>query len=246
MMKNKFALVALLAILVYGWNYWGTSIYILDEAKNAGCAAEMMQRGDLIIPMFNNEFHDKPAVQYYFMMAAYRVFGVNAFSARFFSVVFGVLTVLSVFWFARRILNEKVAFYASLLLISSFRWPISSGWRCQILITFLSHDRAFFILRRVYRKPARVLIHVLCIHWTGIRSEGPYRVCLARADRFTFPHLEKGLFLEPADGPSTYSRSAVDVDRGTALVHCRGTRYPLGVAGIFFYYAQFEPLRDHL
>jgi len=121
MTKNKFVLVALLATLVYGWNYWGTSIYILDEAKNAGCAAEMMQRGDWIIPMFNNEFHDKPAVQYYFMMAAYSVFGVNAFSARFFSVMFGVLTVMSVFWFTRRILNERVAFYASLLLISSLQ-----------------------------------------------------------------------------------------------------------------------------
>ena len=120
-MNNKFVLVAVLATIVYGWNYWGTSIYILDEAKNAGCAAEMMQRGDWITPMFNNEFHDKPALQYYFMMTAYRFFGVNAFSARFFSVILGVLTVLGVFWFTRRILTEKVAFYSSLLLISSLQ-----------------------------------------------------------------------------------------------------------------------------
>ncbi len=120
-MKNKLVLIALLATLIYGWNYWGTSIYILDEAKNAGCAAEMMQRGDWITPTFNSEFHDKPALQYFFMMAAYRAFGVNAFSARFFSVIFGVLTVLSVFWFSRRLLNEQVAFYASLMLISSLQ-----------------------------------------------------------------------------------------------------------------------------
>lgn len=120
-MKNKFILVAVLAAIVYGWNYWGTSIYILDEAKNAGCAAEMMQRGDWITPTFNNEFHDKPALQYFFMMTAYSVFGVNAFSARFFSVIFGILTVLCVFWFTRRVLNEKVAFYAALLLISSLQ-----------------------------------------------------------------------------------------------------------------------------
>ncbi len=158
MTKNKFVLVALLATLVYGWNYWGTSIYILDEAKNAGCAAEMMQRGDWIIPMFNNEFHDKPAVQYYFMMAAYSVFGVNAFSARFFSVVFGVLTVLSVFWFTRRILHEKTAFYASLLLISSlqmayqFRMAVPDPYLLFFLTTGLlsfyvgySEDRPGFL-----------------------------------------------------------------------------------------------------
>src|SRR5882672_7414490 len=108
MTKNKFVLVALLATLIYGWNYWGTSIYILDEAKNAGSAAEMIQRNDLIVPMFNNEFHDKPALQYYFMIAAYKIFGVNAFSARLFSVIFGVLTVLSVFLFSRRLINEQV------------------------------------------------------------------------------------------------------------------------------------------
>jgi Dolichyl-phosphate-mannose-protein mannosyltransferase len=120
-MRNRWLWIALLGLLVYGWNYWGTSIYILDEAKNAGCAVEMMQRGDWITPMFNNEFHDKPALQYYFMMTAYSLFGVNPFSARFFSVIFGVLTLLSVYGFTRRIVNEQVAFYSSLILLSSLQ-----------------------------------------------------------------------------------------------------------------------------
>src|SRR4051812_26803601 len=74
-----------LAIIVYGWNFWGTSIYMLDEAKNAGSAAEMIRRDDYLVPTFNGEFHDKPALQYFFMIAAYKLFGVNAFGARIFS-----------------------------------------------------------------------------------------------------------------------------------------------------------------
>jgi 4-amino-4-deoxy-L-arabinose transferase-like glycosyltransferase len=123
-MKNKFLLVAMLAITVYGWNYWGSSIYMLDEAKNAGCAVEMMNRGDWVVPTFNNDFHDKPALQYFFMIAAYKMFGVNSFSARFFSVVLGILLVVVVFSFVRRILNEQIAFYSSLLLISSIQMAI--------------------------------------------------------------------------------------------------------------------------
>jgi hypothetical protein len=52
-MKLHFCIVVVLSIVVYGSNLGGFSIYILDEAKNASCAMEMMQRGDLIVPTFN-------------------------------------------------------------------------------------------------------------------------------------------------------------------------------------------------
>lgn len=120
-MKKRTLLVVVLTTLAYGWNYWGSSIYILDEAKNAGSAAEMLWSGDWVVPMFNGEFHDKPALQYYFMMIAYGIFGVNPFSARLFSVVFGVLTVVSVYRFTRKIINERTAFYASLMLLTSLQ-----------------------------------------------------------------------------------------------------------------------------
>ncbi len=121
---NKRLIVVALALIVYGWNYWGTSIYTLDEAKNAGSAVEMMRRGDPFVPTFNSEYHDKPALQYLFMVAAYKVFGVNPFAARFFSVIFGVLLVLSIYLFVKRILNEKIAWYCSLLLITSIQLTI--------------------------------------------------------------------------------------------------------------------------
>jgi 4-amino-4-deoxy-L-arabinose transferase-like glycosyltransferase len=53
-MKKTF-LITLLALLAYGWNYWGTSIYTLDEAKNAGSAVEMMRRGDPFVPTFKKQ-----------------------------------------------------------------------------------------------------------------------------------------------------------------------------------------------
>ncbi len=75
-------------------------IYILDEAKNAQCAREMLQKQDFIVPTFNGELRtDKPVLHYYFMMAAYSIFGVNEFAARFFSVILGCLTVLLTYFF---------------------------------------------------------------------------------------------------------------------------------------------------
>jgi 4-amino-4-deoxy-L-arabinose transferase-like glycosyltransferase len=140
--------VLALAILIYGWNFWGTSIYMLDEVKNAGSAAEMIRRGDYLVPTFNGEFHDKPALQYFFMIAGYKLFGVNAFGARIFSVVMGVLSAMSIYWFSKKILNEKAAFFAGLIYIASLQMAVqfrmavpdpyllfclTAGWFCFYL-----------------------------------------------------------------------------------------------------------------
>lgn len=91
--SNYFTLWFIAFVLMVS-NIWGISIFSLDEAKNASCAREMLERGDLIVPTFNYELRtDKPPLHYYFMMIAYKLFGVNEFSARFFSSLFGSFTV---------------------------------------------------------------------------------------------------------------------------------------------------------
>jgi len=98
-------------------------IYILDEAKNAECAREMLVTGDYIMPYFNGQLRiDKPPLHYFFMVIAYKIFGVSAFSARFFSAVFGALTILISFLFCRRYLGEKAGWLTALVLLSSLHY----------------------------------------------------------------------------------------------------------------------------
>src|SRR5436190_6513281 len=124
-MSRKFFVVILLAFIVYGANIGGTSIYILDEAKNAGCAMEMYQRRDWVVPTFNGELRmDKPVLHYYFMKVSYEVLGIHPFSARLFSVIMGVLTICAVFYFVRKIFDGQTALYASLILIASLQLAI--------------------------------------------------------------------------------------------------------------------------
>ena len=97
-----------------------TPIYILDEAKNAQCAREMFLRHDLIVPTFNGELRvDKPPLHYFFMMLAYKMFGVNEFAARFFSVVMGLLTILVTYNYTKKLFNPFAAFCACLVLATS-------------------------------------------------------------------------------------------------------------------------------
>jgi len=70
-------LFVLLAFLLF-FRLGATPIYILDEAKNAEYAKEMMQRHDMIVPVFNGELRtDKPPLHYFFMIASYILFGSN-------------------------------------------------------------------------------------------------------------------------------------------------------------------------
>ena len=121
-MNKNFYLILLLGILVFGSNIWGISIFVLDEAKNAGCAMEMYQRGDLIIPTFNDELRtDKPPLHYFFMMISYSLFGVSPFAARFFSLVSGLLILIILYKNVSRLIDERVAFYTCLVFVSSIQ-----------------------------------------------------------------------------------------------------------------------------
>ncbi len=95
-------------------------IYILDESKNAEAAREMLLNNNFIVPTFNNVLRtDKPPLHYFFMILGYKLFGVGAFGARFFSGVFGVLTVFTSFWFTKRFLNQKLSWILVLVIWSS-------------------------------------------------------------------------------------------------------------------------------
>lgn len=97
-----------------------TPIYILDEAKNAQCANEMMQHHNWIVPTFNSELRtDKPPLHYFFMILAYKIFGVNGFAARFFSAIAGIGTIWVAYFYSKKYFHPFVAFCSVLVLAVS-------------------------------------------------------------------------------------------------------------------------------
>jgi 4-amino-4-deoxy-L-arabinose transferase-like glycosyltransferase len=101
------------------------SVFQVAEARNAECAYEMFTRHDWITPVFNGQLRtDKPALEYFAMITAYHLFGVNEFSARFFSAVCGLLVVLFTFLFTNRHFGRKAAVWTSIVLLSSIHTSI--------------------------------------------------------------------------------------------------------------------------
>ena len=97
-----------------------SAVFMVDEARNSECAREMYEKSEMVVPTLNYELRtDKPPLHYWFMMAAYSLFGVNEFTARLFSAIFGTLTILLTFYATRRHLGLKQALFAVLVLCSS-------------------------------------------------------------------------------------------------------------------------------
>jgi 4-amino-4-deoxy-L-arabinose transferase-like glycosyltransferase len=64
----------------------------------------MFLRGDLITPTLGGHtWFEKPALLYWMMIAAYRLFGVTETAARLGPAICGLLTTVAVFWTGRRV-----------------------------------------------------------------------------------------------------------------------------------------------
>lgn len=121
--KHDLLFVFLMAFVCCLLGSWSYPITILDESRNAEAAREMWVSGDYWVPFFNGQLRtDKPPLHYLFMAIGYSLFGVNAFGARFFSAVFGALTMGSSFFFVKRFVDRRVAWLLVLVLLAAPFW----------------------------------------------------------------------------------------------------------------------------
>ena len=118
-------LVAVSALILFA-NLGTARLWDRDEPRNAGCAAEMLARGDWVVPMFNDELrHQKPVLLYWLMMTSYSVFGVTEFAARFSSAVLALATVMLTYGIGRRLFGPRVGLLAGLVLVTSLMFVVA-------------------------------------------------------------------------------------------------------------------------
>ncbi|MCY2986401.1 MAG: glycosyltransferase family 39 protein, partial [Planctomycetota bacterium] len=120
------ALIIVVAGIALFTNLGGPRLWDRDEPRNAGCALEMLQRGDWVIPFFNGELRaHKPALLYWLIMSAYSLFGVNEFAARFWSAVLGMGTALATYGIGRRLFHARVGLWSAVILSTSLMFDVA-------------------------------------------------------------------------------------------------------------------------
>lgn len=123
---RQVALVATVASVVMFTNLGGPRLWDRDEPRNAECAAEMQARGDWVTPTMNDELRThKPVLLYWLIMTAYSVFGVNEFSARFWSAALAVGTSLCTFAMGRRLFDDRVGTWAGIIIATALMFDVA-------------------------------------------------------------------------------------------------------------------------
>ena len=142
------AWILLICGLVFFVNLGGPKLWDRDEPRNAGCAVEMMERGDWVVPMFNAELRvHKPVLLYWFMMTAYSLFGVGEFAARFWSAVLGLGTVLATYHIGRRLFSAEAGLWAAIILSSCLMFPVAARAATpdSVLIFFITSAMLVYV-----------------------------------------------------------------------------------------------------
>lgn len=118
-------LVATVAAVMFFTNLGGSRLWDEDEPKNARCGVEMHQRGEWVVPTFNEELRShKPVLVYWAMRVSYAVFGVSEFSARLPSALAGIAIVVMCYHLGRLLFDRSTGLLASLLLTSGLMFAV--------------------------------------------------------------------------------------------------------------------------
>jgi 4-amino-4-deoxy-L-arabinose transferase-like glycosyltransferase len=144
--------IAITALYLYGLG--GLPLLGPDEPRYAQVAREMFLRGDLVTPTLGGHtWFEKPALLYWLMIAAYKIFGVSEFSARLGPALCGLLTIAAV-WRVGHAVQQTTdeardfAFWATLVAASALGLIVfSRASSFDIVITMTTTwSLAFFVL----------------------------------------------------------------------------------------------------
>jgi 4-amino-4-deoxy-L-arabinose transferase-like glycosyltransferase len=143
--------IVLVSGIIFFWALGEPAYWDRDEPRNAGCAAEMMARGNWIVPTFNDELRQqKPPLLYWLMGVAYWAFGVSEFSGRFFSALLAVGTVMATWGIARSFYDRATAMLASLMLASSLMFCVAARAATPDSVLIFCVTMALWIFARQY------------------------------------------------------------------------------------------------
>lgn len=142
-------IILVITTLVFFTNLGKAQLWDRDEPRNAGCAAEMLERGNAVVPIFNDQLrHHKPVLLYWLIMSAYSVLGVNEFSARFWSALLAVGTSMFTYAIGRRLFSPLIGLLASIALSTSMMFIVAARAATpdSVLMFFTTGALMIFVL----------------------------------------------------------------------------------------------------
>jgi outer membrane protein assembly factor BamB len=143
--------LCILAILAYSTiffvNLGSEPLWVTDEQTYSQWAFHMIRNGDYMTPWAYGDllmWIGKPPLFMWLMSLAYQIFGINNFAARFWSAIFGTLTLVLVFYLGKRLYNLHVGLLSALVL-GTFTTFFVFARHAMLDVPFV-----FFVLASIY------------------------------------------------------------------------------------------------
>jgi 4-amino-4-deoxy-L-arabinose transferase-like glycosyltransferase len=157
---RNYALLFFGCLLFHIAGTWSLPLIDRDEPRFAEASREMIERGDYVVPYFNNQVRlDKPPLTYWAQTASYSLFGENDFAARFPSAVAAALVALSIFGWGSH-LRPPLRPSASEARIGGTK----VGWWAAIIFTL---SLQIFLHAKAAVADMWLVLFMTTAHWSG-------------------------------------------------------------------------------
>jgi 4-amino-4-deoxy-L-arabinose transferase-like glycosyltransferase len=155
-------------------NLGGPSLWDIDEGNNAEAARIMFESGNYVVPTFNGALRvDKPALLYWLQAAAYGLFGVNEFAARFPSALAALATVLLTYELARRMFGPGCGMLSGLVLASSVAFCMAGHFANPDALLLACSVAGFAVFWHGHAKGQVKFIPIGLALGYGVLAKGP-------------------------------------------------------------------------
>ena len=126
-----------------------------DESFYAATAREMAEANEWITPtIYGQPQFEKPILYYWLIEICYTFFGVNEFSARLPSAIFGILGALGIFYLGKLLFSPLCGFLSALITITSVQYIVLAR-ACvtdMVLSVFILYAFLFILLGWVKKR----------------------------------------------------------------------------------------------
>jgi 4-amino-4-deoxy-L-arabinose transferase-like glycosyltransferase len=172
--------IVLAAAALFMHSLGGVHLFDWDEINFAESSREMIVSGDYLRVQVNFEpFWEKPPIFFWLQVLSMKVFGITEFAARLPNAVCGILTLLSLYLFGRRIHGESFGrwwaflYAATVMPHTYFKSGIIDPWFNFFTFLGIGFLALFVAGQREPRPPVRFLALSALFTGCAVLTKGP-------------------------------------------------------------------------
>ena len=170
-----------------------TPLFNLDEGAFSEATREMLASHDFITTYLNGVLRfDKPILIYWLQALSVSIFGMNEFAFRLPSALAATFWAFGIYFFAKKIFNEKTAVFASFFMVSALQIGLiaKAAIADSLLNMFIAFSMfSLYLYIKTFQK--RYLYLTFAFIGFGFLTKGPVAVLVPLATFFIYSLIKK-------------------------------------------------------